>query len=240
MPIEAMKSGRSARRFERAVILLGMILVAAVGFYTLRLESEQMRTQLSSTISYVKEQCMTYTRYNAASVTKSLMRAIENAQQVNRNIGYEGKEPDAARLKFYTQEQRLTGIMLLDADSTLRCEYNGDSLNFKSLREYIEREAVLDVARYSQKTYAARVDLPDGSYVDIAAYGRTDCDGVVVVYYHTTAEYAHNYTLTLQGTLSGYSPSSGGVVVVTNGDRIIASNDASLVDSGADDSSTLQ
>ena len=240
MPIEEMKSGRSARRFERAVILLGMILVAAVGFYTLRLESKQMRTQLSSTISYVKGQCMTYTRYNAASVTKSLMRAIENAQQVNRNIGYEGKEPDAAQLEFYTQEQRLTGIMLLDADSTLRCEYNGDSLNFESLQEYIERAAVLDVTRYPQKTYAARVDLPDGSYVDIAAYGRTDCDGVVVVYYHTTAEYAHNYTLTLQGTLSGYSPSSGGVVVVTNGDRIIASNDASLVDTGADDSSILQ
>ena len=234
------KKGKAARRYERIAAAIGAVLVIVVGFNTVRAESAQTREQLGNTIDYVKEQCTTYTRYNAASVTKSLMRIMDNAQQVNRNIGYEGSAVDEDRLRFYAQEQRLTGIILLDTDGSVQCEYNGDLLNFLTLQEYIERDTVLDVVRYPQKTYASRIDLPDGSYVDISAYGRTDVPGVIVAYYHTTAEYARNYTLTIQGSLAGYNTRDDGVIVVANGDRIIASNDEELADTKVEDSRILQ
>ena len=234
------KKGKATRRYERIAAAIGAVLVILVGFRTVRAESAQTREQLGNTIDYVKEQCTTYTRYNAAAVTKSLMRIMDNAQQVNRNIGYEGSSVDEDRLRFYAQEQRLTGIILLDTDGRVQCEYNGDLLNFLTLQEYIERNTVLDVVRYPQKTYASRIDLPDGSYVDISAYGRTDVPGVIVVYYHTTAEYARNYTLTIQGLLAGYNTRDDGVIVVTNGDRIIASNDEELADTKVEDSRILQ
>lgn len=234
------KKGKATRRYERIAAAIGAVLVILVGFRTVRAESAQTREQLGNTIDYVKEQCTTYTRYNAAAVTKSLMRIMDNAQQVNRNIGYEGSAVDEDRLRFYAQEQRLTGIILLDTDGRVQCEYNGDLLNFLTLQEYIERNTVLDVVRYPQKTYASRIDLPDGSYVDISAYGRTDVPGVIVVYYHTTAEYARNYTLTIQGLLAGYNTKDDGVIVVTNGDRIIASNDEELADTKVEDSRILQ
>ena len=234
------KKGKAARRYERIAAAIGAVLVIVVGFNTVRAESAQTREQLGNTIDYVKEQCTTYTRYNAAAVTKSLMRIMDNAQQVNRNIGYEGSAVDEERLRFYAQEQRLTGIILLDTDGSVQCEYNGDLLNFLTLQEYIERDTVLDVVRYPQKTYASRIDLPDGSYVDISAYGRTDVPGVIVAYYHTTAEYARNYTLTIQGSLAGYNTRDDGVIVVANGDRIIASNDEALADTKVEDSRILQ
>ena len=234
------KKGKATRRYERIAAAIGAVLVIVVGFNTVRAESAQTREQLGNTIDYVKEQCTTYTRYNAASVTKSLMRIMDNAQQVNRNIGYEGSAVDEDRLRFYAQEQRLTGIILLDTDGSVQCEYNGDLLNFLTLQEYIERDTVLNVVRYPQKTYASRIDLPDGSYVDISAYGRTDVPGVIVAYYHTTAEYARNYTLTIQGSLAGYNTRDDGVIVVANGDRIIASNDEELADTKVEDSRILQ
>ena len=234
------KKNKATRRYERIAAAIGAVLVIVVGFNTVRAESAQTREQLGNTIDYVKEQCTTYTRYNAASVTKSLMRIMDNAQQVNRNIGYEGSTVDEERLRFYAQEQRLTGIILLDTDGRVQCEYNGDLLNFLTLQEYIERDTVLDVVRYPQKTYASRIDLPDGSYVDISAYGRTDVPGVIVAYYHTTAEYARNYTLTIQGSLAGYNTRDDGVIVVANGDRIIASNDEELADTKVEDSRILQ
>ncbi len=234
------KKGKATRRYERIAAAIGAVLVIVVGFNTARAESAQTREQLGNTIDYVKEQCTTYTRYNAASVTKSLMRIMDNAQQVNRNIGYEGSTVDEERLRFYAQEQRLTGIILLDTDGRVQCEYNGDLLNFLTLQEYIERDTVLDVVRYPQKTYASRIDLPDGSYVDISAYGRTDVPGVIVAYYHTTAEYARNYTLTIQGSLAGYNTRDDGVIVVADGDRIIASNDEALADTKVEDSRILQ
>ncbi len=234
------KKGKATRRYERIAAAIGAVLVILVGFRTVRAESAQTREQLGNTIDYVKEQCTTYTRYNAAAVTKSLMRIMDNAQQVNRNIGYEGSAVDEERLRFYAQEQRLTGIILLDTDGSVQCEYNGDLLNFLTLQEYIERDTVLDVVRYPQKTYASRIDLPDGSYVDISAYGRTDIPGVIVAYYHTTAEYARNYTLTIQGSLAGYNTRDDGVIVVADGDRIIASNDEALADTKVEDSRILQ
>lgn len=234
------KKNKATRRYERIAAAIGAVLVIVVGFNTVRAESAQTREQLGNTIDYVKEQCTTYTRYNAAAVTKSLMRIMDNAQQVNRNIGYEGSAVDEDRLRFYAQKQRLTGIILLDTDGRVQCEYNGDLLNFLTLQEYIERNTVLDVVRYPQKTYASRIDLPDGSYVDISAYGRTDVPGVIVAYYHTTAEYARNYTLTIQGLLAGYNTRDDGVIVVTNGDRIIASNDEELADTKVEDSRILQ
>ena len=234
------KKNKATRRYERIAAAIGAVLVIVVGFNTVRAESAQTREQLGNTIDYVKEQCTTYTRYNAASVTKSLMRIMDNAQQVNRNIGYEGSTVDEERLRFYAQEQRLTGIILLDTDGRVQCEYNGDLLNFLTLQEYIERDTVLDVVRYPQKTYASWIDLPDGSYVDISAYGRTDVPGVIVAYYHTTAEYARNYTLTIQGSLAGYNTRDDGVIVVADGDRIIASNDEALADTKVEDSRILQ
>ncbi len=234
------KKNKATRRYERIAAAIGAVLVIVVGFNTVRAESAQTREKLGNTIDYVKEQCTTYTRYNAASVTKSLMRIMDNAQQVNRNIGYEGSAVDEERLRFYAQEQRLTGIILLDTDGSVQCEYNGDLLNFLTLQEYIERDTVLDVVRYPQKTYASRIDLPDGSYVDISAYGRTDVPGVIVAYYHTTAEYARNYTLTIQGSLAGYNTRDDGVIVVADGDRIIASNDEELADTKVEDSRILQ
>ena len=234
------RKGKATRRYERIAAAIGAVLVIVVGFNTMRAESAQTREQLGNTIDYVKEQCTTYTRYNAAAVTKSLIRIMDNAQQVNRNIGYEGSAVDEERLRFYAQEQRLTGIILLDTDGSVQCEYNGDLLNFLTLQEYIERDTVLNVVRYPQKTYASRIDLPDGSYVDISAYGRTDVPGVIVAYYHTTAEYARNYTLTIQGSLAGYNTRDDGVIVVANGDRIIASNDEELADTKVEDSRILQ
>ena len=234
------KKGKAIRRYERIAAAIGAVLVIVVGFNTMRAESAQTREQLGNTIDYVKEQCTTYTRYNAAAVTKSLMRIMDNAQQVNRNIGYEGSAVDEEQLRSYAQEQRLTGIILLDTDGSVQCEYNGDLLNFLTLQEYIERDTVLNVVRYPQKTYASRIDLPDGSYVDISAYGRTDVPGVIVAYYHTTAEYARNYTLTIQGSLAGYNTRDDGVIVVANGDRIIASNDEELSDTKVEDSRILQ
>ncbi len=40
-------------------------------------------------VNYVKVQCSTYTHYNEASESKSLLRAIESARQMSTNINME-------------------------------------------------------------------------------------------------------------------------------------------------------
>ena len=75
-----------------------------------------------------------------------------------------------------------------------------------ALREYVTKDTVLGTAQFPIKTYTARIRLDDGSYVDLAAHGRTDEPGVIGVYYHTRAEYATDYNLIIQNLLEGYDP----------------------------------
>ncbi len=58
--------------------------------------------------------------------------------------------------------------------------------------------------------------------------------GCSVVYYRTTAEYVRNYSLSYQNCVQGYNPAVDGIIVVTRGDRIVASNDISLLDTTVD------
>ena len=97
------------------------------------------------------------------------------------------------------------------------------------MEKYIQKTAVLDVAKYPKKTYTAHIDFADGSYVNLAAQGRIDKTGVIVGFHHTNAEYAKNYNLTVQSLLSGYDTYRDGIIAITDGHKIVASNDESMV-----------
>lgn len=88
---------------------------------------------------------------------------------------------------------------------------------------------MLDVAKYPKKTYTAHIDFADGSYVNLASQGRIDKTGVIVGFHHTNAEYAKNYNLTVQSLLSGYDTYRDGIIAITDGHKIVASNDESMV-----------
>lgn len=97
------------------------------------------------------------------------------------------------------------------------------------MKKYIQKTAVLDVAKYPKKTYTAHIDFADGSYVNLASQGRIDKTGVIVGFHHTNAEYAKNYNLTVQSLLSGYDTYRDGIIAITDGHKIVASNDESMV-----------
>mgnify|MGYP002975045559 CR=1 FL=1 len=116
-------------------------------------------------------------------------------------------------------------------------------LNDVSSQVRMEKELagsiVLKVADHPQQVYAGRTEKEDSSYVDTAACARKDGDGLLVVYYRTTAEYVRNYSLSYQNCVQGYNPAVDGIIVVTRGDRIVASNDTSLLDTTVDENPTL-
>ena len=117
----------------------------------------------------------------------------------------------------------------MDENGKVEEECSSDGLNSESLKKYIQKTAVLDVAKYPKKTYTAHIDFADGSYVNLAAQGRIDKTGVIVGFHHPNAEYAKNYNLTVQSLLSGYDTYRDGIIAITDGHKIVASNDESMV-----------
>ena len=219
----------SRRQTQIIIITIGLLLFLITIVYSVKTDIKAVARQMDETLKYVKEQCYIYNRYNEASQTKGLIRAIENAQQVNRNLTYTKDEVTKDKLKTYAEEQKLTGIIILDVNGKVKCEYSTDNLNSRALQNEIQKKTVLDVVAYPRKTYAASIVLEDGSQVDLAAYGRSDEKGIIITFYHTTAEYARNYNLTIQSLFSGYDTYSSGMIVVTDGKNVVASNDENLI-----------
>lgn len=226
-------------------IITGLFIMIIVFFIAANVDIEATQKDLADTAQYINEQCNSFTRLNLASETKSLIRVIESAQQINRNITYERELSTKdifteEFLKKNMQECYLTAVIILDAKGGLTAQYYTDEYGADVLSEYLDSTSLIDVVDNPQKTYATRISCVDGSYVDLAACGMSDESGIVVTYYHTTAEYVNNYNLSFTHILSGYDDREDGTFVVTSGNRIIASNDESMVGENVDKYNVLK
>ena len=216
--------------------VMGVILIAIVASFAIRTDIISAQKNLSYAAGHINDQCNNVTRINLAAETKSLMRVIESAQQVKQNIVYEKRIKENTDyifsqkfLKKNTEECYLSAVILLDNNGKPVAQYYKDDMETVELDEYMESSSLLDVADNALKSFATRIDLEDGSYIDMAAKGMADGTGIVITCYHTSTEYADDYNLSFDHILSGYYDSEGGTVVVTSGDKIISSSNDYII-----------
>lgn len=237
------KSVPTEKKFWIISIAVGICLVVLSVCFFSNADKEKKEANLLDTVNYVKVQCSTYTHYNESSESKSLLRAIEGTRQVSKNIAAETeneKTLDDQLLKESAEQLWLTGIVVLDTDGTIVCEYSTNESLLPEIKECAEKEIVLDTAIYDEKVYAKRINHNDGAYIDMAACTRKDAPGVVVTYYYTSAEYATNYTLTIQSLLNGYRKDRDGTIIVADEGVIIASNNTGLIGQSTTDYEAIQ
>ena len=247
--MEKSQSAFSRKQFALVCALAGLLILGGVLIFSAHSDLQNAEKQFEDTISYVKAQCTAYDNLNLASETKSLMRMMENAQHLCSEIAHDRQDdparvPDDAAMEEYLQDYTLSGVLMVSAEGKILCAASQDGrVADPQVREQMESElaasVVLGVAGHPEQIYAGRTENEDGSYVDAAVCARKDGDGVLVVYYRTTAEYVRNYNLSYQNCVQGYNPAVDGTIVVTRGDRIVASNDTSLLDTTVDDNPTL-
>ncbi len=221
---------------EKRIQLLGGLIgicVAVVSlFYFFHVQKAEAEERLVKIVNYVKVQCSTYTHYNESSESKSLLRAIENARQMSTNIDMEiknGGQLSREFLKENLQTLWVDGIVVLDTEGKLDCEYSMDESLTGEITKYLHKDIIMDFARYEERSYSERFVREDEAYIDIAACARKDAPGIVAIYYYTSPEFTRNYTLTIQSLLNGYSTKKDGTIMVADQGTIVASNDESLM-----------
>ena len=220
------------KRFWIFGILLGICVTAASLYYFFQAEKKEAENRMVKTVNYVKVQCSTYTHYNEASESKSLLRAIESARQMSTNIDMEtenGSQLSQEFLKENLQTLWVDGILVLDAEGKTVCKYSMDEALTNEITDYLQKDIIMDFTGYEERSYSERIDREDGSRIDIAACARKDAPGMVAIYYYTSPEFVRNYTLTIQNLLNGYSTQKDGTIIVADKGTIVASNDESLL-----------
>ena len=219
--------------------LFGILVIITSSTYFFKTQKSEAENKLVKIVNYVKVQCSTYTKYNEASESKSLLRTIESCRQLQTNI-QNAKSLDEAFLKDNLSTLWMDGILILDENGNIESSYSTDDAILKEVHTYMSKDIVLEYMNCPERTYAQRIELEDGAHLDVATCARSDAPGTVVSYYYTSAYFAQNYNLTLQNLLKGYSKKSDGTILVCDEENIIASNDKSLLQTSTKKNEVVQ
>ena len=237
------KRKKKEKRIQLLGGLIGICVAVVSLFYFFCAEKAEAEKRMVEIVNYVKVQCSTYTHYNESSESKSLLRAIESARQMSTNISMEkenGGQLSQEFLKGNLQTLWVDGIIVLDKEGKMDCEYSTHESLANEIAEYLQKDIIMDFAGYEERTYSERFTREDGSHIDIAACARKDAPGIVAIYYYTAPEFARNYTLTIQGLLNGYSTQKDGTIIVADEGIVVASNDESLLRQNTADNEVVQ
>lgn len=219
-------------RFWSVGLLGGLLVMLGASLYFIDHEKKEAEARLYETAEYVKVQSSSVTHYNEASESQALLRLIESVRQVGTNLKAEkemGRSTEEALLQQNIRGLWLSGILILDEKGETTESFTKMPSAEEALAGILSRNVVKDCARYPEKTYSQRLRLPDGAYIDMAACGRMDKPGIIVVYQYTPAQYARTYTLMIQSLLAGYNPLMDGTILVADDGQVIASNDQALI-----------
>ena len=226
---------RNRTMFRAAALAAFLLIMSTVILLSVRADLDYGRNRLSRVVEYVAKRCDTYSLSSTASETRSLMRVIEEAKQAARDIRFLAGPVDEDLLRGLSADHYLSGILLLDRDGHITASYMAGADVTALLMPELEKDALLSAADFPRKVYAARIHCPDSSYIDMAAYGRLDTAGTVVVYYTTPTAYVKSYGQGFPDLRESYLLEQDGTIVVTDGTTVVAANDDSLIGRRAED-----
>lgn len=222
------------------VTIIGFVYLSIVFSFATKADYDATKHDMQSTIRYVDTQYKEFHKLDSASKVKSLMSVTATTEQIIRNLNQDKGRLSEELLADYVRDYHLSGIIVLDSNGSLVCEYNRDRYGFSALRYELLKPSVMDTAIYPEKIFSDHLELNDGSHIDLSVTSRQDAPGVVVCYYHTTAEYAASYNMSLYTLLSGYSMQTSGTIIISDGNKVIASNDASLLGNRVENNDIVQ
>ena len=214
------------------VIVIGILLSGITCLWSTSYDRKNAEAKLANTINFIKERYASTSQYNSTAVARSLIRSSVSVNELKDETDFSSSEV----LKQYCDSLWLTGISVLDNDGNLLVEYSEDGTGFNEFKSKLEFSAIADSASYLDKTYINRLTLNDNSYVDIAAHGISDGSGILIAYRHTKTEFADKSTLSVQSLLNGFDVESNGTIFIVNDNKVIASNDETLIGKDLSDS----
>ena len=207
-------------------LLAGLVLILLGYSAITALDKAGVRRVAQQTLSSMSGRLQRYENYTANEKSKSLIRLLDKANELSRCLAREQGDRSAL-LASYTHQQRLTGIFLLNDRLGIEARFSEAPIPLSGQDQANVRAQVESVVQHPKKTYLTRLTTSGGTF-DFAAVARQDGPGVVVAYVRKeTAEFSED-DISLDTMFLGDNYNLDGVVVVSDGTAILASNKSAL------------
>lgn len=220
------KRARANSIFWTISLIIGVLLFSLVFVVSKHQDELDCKERLVTTFEFFKTQTSAYSKYNDTAVAKSLVRESAAVHALERDCTLDASE---AELRQYTETLWMTGVALLDPTGSLISEYTKDGVGYKAIRDGLPEIASLGLVDAPDKTYVKRVELRDGSFVDVALHAFSTGDGILLAYRHTKEAFAQKSVLSVQTLLDGYDMNTVGTFLLVRSNVVEASNDPAMI-----------
>ena len=220
------KRARANSIFWTVSLTVGVLLFSLVFVVSKHKDELDCKERLVTTFEFFKTQTSAYSKYNDTAVAKSLVRESAAVHALERDCTLDVSE---AELRQYTETLWMTGVALLDPTGSLISEYTEDGVGYEAIRDGLPEIASLGLVDAPDKTYVKRVELHDGSFVDVALHAFSTGDGILLAYRHTKEAFAQKSVLSVQTLLDGYDMNTVGTFLLVRSNVVEASNDPAMI-----------
>ena len=218
-----MKRRKTAPRvripFLWAAVVIGVVLFGGSYFAATASCRRNAARAADDALEFVKAQVLRYDAYVSDSRTKSLIRLMDKLEALNDILELTGGEPGEERLTEFFDEQRFTGLVVLDGGLGELAAV-GDTA---PMAELLDSDAVRSVAAYPEKCYMTQFKTPDGQICDFAAIARRG-GGLLAACLKKAPISTVNGDISLDSLFSNYTFDMDGAAVVTDDKYVLSTN----------------
>lgn len=217
-------------------ILVGLIIGVFATLITTANDKNYAKEQMNAVGTYVKQQCIRYEELSSEDTSRSLFDVSDKAFAISSMIDFESDNLDA-EIRSFAEGNRLNGIFVTFSDKE---SVTGKVIAFYSdgVEDATTWETLFEtygsVSGDIFKSYSERLKK-NGYYYDYSMVSRNDGNGVVLCYRRHWIEEVEDDRFSVATLLKGYVFASGGTVVVTDGNVVIAANIGGVVGTLAQD-----
>lgn len=206
-----------------ALLSVGVLLII-VSYSSLSGASMgQVATTASDAVAYMEKTLSRYENYEASNSARDLIALDEKAHDLAARLA-RGNSSPGTYLDDFAHEQRLGGVLVLADD--LSCSYATrmpDELKAGWLSAARSSKNCSNIVDNPAKSYMNHVQI-DGEEYAFAVIARTDARGLVIVFTSEDVVSAGDRGYSLENLFADYRLDMDGVIVVTDGDRVVSTN----------------
>ena len=210
------------------ILLLILIFTGIILFLVFEASGKKnLQNVLDESISFTQLRVGRYKSYRDNDQIKSLVRLQDKAEALSFAMAGE-TDFSEQRLQEYADEQKLSGILILDENLQAVMQVSEDGTTADFWKDMTESTYVKDILEHPEKTYITRLTFDDADY-DFAAVSRQDAKGLIITYLQRCDAGNAAGDLSMEVLLADFPFEMQGVVVICEDDRIVGSNQTELI-----------
>lgn len=186
----------------RTVLLVLTVTGILLFFLLTAMDRRKLQRTVDDTIAFARARIQRYEDFNTNDKVKSLIRLLDKSTELSRVITAEGI-PDQEKLDRYVEDQRLSGVLILDENMRVVLQNSQDGDNMPVWENQINGAYVRDILKHPEETYSTRL-RNEGILYDFAAVARQDAPGLLITYIKKEEISQENGDLTMDTLFAGF------------------------------------